>query len=153
MSKELKRIAAIALIFAIVATFMPQQKVFAISESQQRINQQKAAEFDLLCRLVYSEARGESEYGQRLVVDVVLNRVDSDEFPNTIEEVICEKDQFAPVSTGVIYSAEPSQELRVLVFMEMKARSNSEVIYFRTNSYHDCGTPLFPEGNHFFSAL
>lgn len=152
MSKELKRIAAIALMLAIVATFTPQQ-VFAISESQQQINQQKAVEFDLLCKLVYAEARGESEYGQRLVVDVVLNRVDSDKFPNTIEEVIYEEDQFTPVSTGVIYSAEPSQELRVLVFKEMQARSNSEVIYFQTKAYHNCGTPLFPEGNHYFSAL
>lgn len=45
-------------------------------------------ERETLARLVYLEARGQSYLGQKAVVEVVLNRVLSDEFPNTIDDVI-----------------------------------------------------------------
>lgn len=42
----------------------------------------------MLARLLWTEARGESIECQRAVVSVVFNRVKSDAFPNSIEEVI-----------------------------------------------------------------
>jgi len=45
------------------------------------------AELECLAKTVYFEARGESEQGQRAVAAVVLNRVKSLEFPDTICEV------------------------------------------------------------------
>lgn len=53
-------------------------------------------ERETLARLVYLEARGQSYLGQKAVVEVVLNRVLSDEFPNTIDDVIYQKNQFSP---------------------------------------------------------
>ena len=47
-----------------------------------------AAEMDCLAKTVYFEARGESEKGQRAVAAVVLNRVKSSRFPDTICEVV-----------------------------------------------------------------
>lgn len=57
---------------------------------------------NLLSRLVYSEARGESYTGQVAVAAVVLNRVRSSSFPNTISGVIYERGAFDAVSDGQI---------------------------------------------------
>lgn len=63
-----------------------------------------------LSRVISAESRGESFQGQLAVGSVVMNRVASDEFPDTIREVVFDcKDgvQFEPVSNGTIYD-EPS---------------------------------------------
>ncbi len=57
---------------------------------------------NLLSRLVYSEARGETYTGQVAVAAVVLNRVRSSSFPNTISGVIYERGAFDAVSDGQI---------------------------------------------------
>ncbi|TXC91504.1 LysM peptidoglycan-binding domain-containing protein [Metabacillus litoralis] len=63
-------------------------------------------EMDLLARLVHAEAKGEPYAGKVAVATVVLNRVDSSLFPNTINGVIYQKDQgyyaFSPVKNGAI---------------------------------------------------
>lgn len=55
---------------------------------------------DLLARLINGEARGESYKGQVAVGAVVLNRVKSSQFPNTIPAVIYQKGQFSCVTDG-----------------------------------------------------
>lgn len=57
---------------------------------------------DLLARLVNAEAKGEPHEGKVAVASVILNRVASDKFPDTIKDVIYEKGQFTPVSNGAI---------------------------------------------------
>ena len=57
---------------------------------------------NLLARLVYGEARGEPYAGQVAVAAVVLNRVKSSSFPNTIAGVIYQKGAFTAVSDGQI---------------------------------------------------
>lgn len=56
-----------------------------------------------LSRAVYGEARGESYEGQVAVAAVILNRVDSPDFPNTVKEVIFEPLAFTAVADGQIY--------------------------------------------------
>lgn len=60
------------------------------------------AEKDLLARLVHAEAAGEPYAGKVAVAVVVLNRVSSSKFPNTINGVIYQKGQFTPVANGAI---------------------------------------------------
>ena len=57
-------------------------------------------EMDLLARAVYSEARGEPEVGQVAVAAVILNRLEDDEFPNTISGVIFQPLAFTAVADG-----------------------------------------------------
>ena len=57
---------------------------------------------NLLARLIYGEARGESYTGQVAVGAVVLNRVKSSSFPNTISGVIYQSGAFDAVSDGQI---------------------------------------------------
>lgn len=56
----------------------------------------------LLARLIYGEARGESYVGQVAVGAVVLNRIKSASFPNTMSGVIYQKYAFTAVDDGQI---------------------------------------------------
>lgn len=66
----------------------------------------------LLARLVYAEARGESYKGKVAVAAVVLNRVRSSAFPNTISGVIYQSNAFESVSNGSINKTPDSDCLR-----------------------------------------
>ena len=57
-------------------------------------------ELDMLAAIIQCEAEGESYKGKVAVGAVVLNRVRSKDFANTIEGVIKEKGQFSPVASG-----------------------------------------------------
>ena len=59
-------------------------------------------DLNLLARLVYGEARGEPYSGQVAVAAVVLNRVRSSSFPNSVSGVIYQKGAFDVVSDGQI---------------------------------------------------
>ncbi|MFB3167897.1 cell wall hydrolase [Neobacillus sp. 179-C4.2 HS] len=59
-------------------------------------------EIDLLARLVRAEAQTEPLEGKIAVACVVLNRVESSQFPDTIKEVIYAPGQFQPVQNGQI---------------------------------------------------
>ena len=60
------------------------------------------SDIQLLARLIYAEARGESYTGQVAVGAVVLNRVKSSSFPNTISGVIYQPYAFTCVNDGQI---------------------------------------------------
>jgi N-acetylmuramoyl-L-alanine amidase len=62
------------------------------------------ADRKLLAQLVHAEAGGEPFAGKVKVAKVVLNRVSSPEFPDTIRGVIMEPKQFTPVKTGAIHN-------------------------------------------------
>lgn len=69
-------------------------------------------ELMLMARAIHAEARGESFLGQVAVGAVIVNRVHSPFFPNTVREVIMQRNrhtfQFTPVSNGTI-NLEPDQ--------------------------------------------
>lgn len=69
------------------------------------------SDLNLLAHLVYAEARGESYTGQVGVAAVVLNRVKSSSFPNTVAGVIYQSGAFSVVSDGQI-NLEPNQTAR-----------------------------------------
>ncbi len=61
-----------------------------------------STDLNLLARVVYGEARGEPYTGQVAVAAVVLNRVKSSSFPNTIAGVVYQSGAFDCVSDGQI---------------------------------------------------
>ena len=71
-----------------------------------------SADHRLLSRLVYAEARGETYKGQVAVAAVVLNRVASASFPNTISGVIFQSGAFSCVSNGSINNTPDSTAVR-----------------------------------------
>ncbi len=61
-----------------------------------------SSNLNLLARVVYGEARGEPYKGQVAVAAVVLNRVKSSSFPNTVSGVVYQSGAFTAVSDGQI---------------------------------------------------
>lgn len=68
------------------------------------------SDLEILAKIIYAEARGESYQGKVAVGAVILNRVRSSKYPNTIKEVVFAPKQFSPVGSGTYYSAKPSEE-------------------------------------------
>jgi len=62
-----------------------------------------------LSRIIYSESGNQPLMGKLAVGNVVMNRVASPAFPNTIKAVLFQKNQFSPASSGSIYR-EPNEE-------------------------------------------
>lgn len=109
-------------------------------------------EIELIARITWCEAGAECEEGKRLVIDTILNRVDSDHFPDSIEGVIFQPNQFSPVSNGAFDKAEVREDIYQLVLEELESRTDDDVVFFRAGRYHKWGTPLFQVGNHYFSS-
>lgn len=107
----------------------------------------------LIAQMTMAEAEGESEYGQRLVIDTILNRVDSSTFPDTVYDVLYQPYQFSSIKDGRFARCHVKKELYELVVEEVHNRTNHDVIFFRTGHYSKYGTPLFKEDSHYFNSL
>ena len=92
-------------------------------------------DIELLALVTLAEAEGESELGRRLVIDTVLNRVDNKKFPNTISEVIYQKNQFTSMHNGRCNRVTVTDEARALVKEELNNRTNTAVLYFTSGKY------------------
>ena len=86
-----------------------------------------------LSRIISAESRGESLEGQIAVGNVVLNRMRSSEFPDTVYDVIFDKKfgvQFTPVSNGTVYDdPAPMSVIAAKICLEGYSLSDS-IIYF-----------------------
>ena len=78
------------------------------SSSSSGSSSNNSSNVNLLARLIHGEARGETYTGQVAVGAVVLNRVKSSKFPNTISGVIYQSGAFDAVSDGQINMAPDS---------------------------------------------
>lgn len=118
------------------------------------------SDYNVLLRIVQAEAGGCDMKGKILVANVILNRVESDEFPDTITDVVYEKRQFSPVSNGSINRCKVEEETveavdralagedyseGALFFMNRRASSGSNVRWFDTHLDY-----LFQHGGHEF---
>ena len=106
---------------------------------------------DLMARCIEAEAGNQSSLGKRLVADVILNRVQSEAFPDSIEGVVNQPGQFSVVSNGSIDKAVPSDETMEAVISELNERIDKEIIYFKTGGYPEYGEPVTNVEAHYFS--
>ncbi len=131
-----------------------------------RIYEVSEEDYDALLRLVEAEASGEDIKGKLLVANVVLNRVKSGAFPDTIKEVIYQRQngraQFSPVATGKIDRVAVSEETVEAVERALCGEDESAgALYFVAPAYADAGnhqwfrdnlTLLFSyEGHEFYA--
>lgn len=110
-----------------------------------------AAELELLALVVEAEAGNQDLYGKQLVIDVILNRVDSPGFPNSITKVILQPRHFSTIWDGAAYRAEPTQETYEAIESELLHRRNSEILFFTSEGFSEYGTPWRKVGGHYFS--
>lgn len=98
-----------------------------------------AKESYLLARIAMAEAEGCNIQTKTLIIMCVLNRVQSDEFPNTIEEVIFQENQFSPIDNGRWDRVEPNEDCyeAVRIVMEAKYDYSGGAIYFENCADED----------------
>ena len=107
-------------------------------------------DMDLIYRVVMSEAGGDGVLSQKGVTTVIINRLLSPRFPDTIPEVI--DGQFSTHNNGA-----PTEEVRRSVNIALLDYGTRRQIlpyqcyYFRAGHYHNFGLPYCQLGNNFFS--
>lgn len=106
---------------------------------------------EILARITYVEAGNQDLTGKRYVVDVVLNRVDSNEFPDTIEGVIFQDNQFAVIKNGAFEKAAGNitEECYEAVKLEYENRLNDDILYF-SRGKSPYATNHFKHQDHWF---
>lgn len=121
-----------------------------VAEVSTRYSAMEVTEQDIetMARLVYLEARGESFAGQRMVAEVVLNRVLHEAFPDTIQAVIFQSGQFSPA--GLISSTEPEEEQYKAVRAALAETpiTDSDVVFFSRAGFNN--KVFATVGNHVF---
>ena len=140
----------------------------ALEEERRREEEKKAAsrkavsddDYQVLLRIVQAEAGVCDEKGKILVANVVLNRVKSQEFPDSVRSVVYEPSQFSPVSDGSINSVKVTAETIECVDRALDGEDYSNgALYFmnrrgsrsRAVSWFDSHlTYLFRHQNHEF---
>lgn len=121
-------------------------------------------DLEVLLRIVEAEAGCEDEDGKLLVANVILNRMMDDAFPDTVTEVVFQREngvsQFSPVADGRYYEVVISKETIRAVSRALKGEDISEgALYFAAREYADSDrmkwfderlTYLFVHGRHEF---
>lgn len=121
-------------------------------------------DYEALLRIVEAEAGCEDQNGKLLVANVVLNRVNSAKFPNTVWDVVMQKEQgvaqFSPTVDGRYQSVSVSEDTKEAVERALYGEDISEgALYFCAREKADSGklqwfdqklTRLFAYGNHEF---
>ena len=120
----------------------------ACKEKDYILNQ---SEIDLISRVVMAEAEGEPLEGKIYVIDTIFNRIDSDKFPNTVHDVIYQKNQFTSIWNGRFDRCEKNEQLDEIIIKEYYNRTNNEIVFFTAGEYGQYGIPAFKVGNHYFS--
>ena len=113
-------------------------------------------ELELLAAVVEAEAGNQDMTGKRLVVDVVLNRVDSPLFPDTITEVLEQPGQFSTMWNGAVEEAgwHMQEDDYTAVMMEVTGvRLDYDIYYFTAGEYNASCKPAYIHGDHFFGYL
>ena len=94
---------------------------------------------EILCRIVEAEAGTEDEKGRILVANVVMNRVESSRFPDTVKGVVFQKSgglyQFSPVANGRYYRVTVSEETRKAVEKVLRGKDESQGALYFVNRY------------------
>ena len=112
---------------------------YNVSEREERIILSDE-DYEVLLRIVEAEAGGEDEEGKMLVANVVLNRVNNDKFPDTVKEVVFQREkgraQFSPVYNGRYERVKISEGTKQAVERVLSGEDISQgALYFAARKY------------------
>lgn len=125
-------------------------QVFVKSNKVDLSNEEFCDALETLAKCVEAEAGNQDLYGKRLVVDVILNRVDSKRFPDNIEDVISQKYQFSTYWNGSMDRIEPSEQTFEAVRMELEERTDENILFFTAGNYNTYCVPAYKYKDHYF---
>lgn len=115
-----------------------------------------ADEEEILLKVAMAEAEGESTEGKALVMLVVLNRVLSNDFPDSIEDVVFQESQFSvTMDGGRYYTTTPNEDCyEALELVKYGWDESQGVLFFEScdrASWHSRNLEfLYQVGNHRF---
>lgn len=135
-----------------------QDSTIPLVESIVEANKRKTAltedELLLLLKVVSAEARGESQEAQYNVACVILNRMESERFPNTLEEVVTQSGQFSCVASGAINYVPITESVLQAVLNAVDDNTvDPDVLWFRSDYYHSFSNRAYQLGRMFFSRI
>ena len=121
-------------------------------------------DYEALLRIVEAEAGGEDQNGKLLVAHVVLNRVNNERFPDTVWDVVMQREkgiaQFSPTVDGRYQNVDVSEDTVEAVERALYGEDISQgALYFCAREKADSDrlkwfdrklTRLFSYGNHEF---
>lgn len=142
-------------------TIIPEIEVPELTNAPQKEKQSSSMSFNteetyLLAKMAMAEAEDQDTEGKALVILVIINRVLSNKFPDSVEEVIFQKGQFSPISNGRFDKVEPNKDCWKAIDLVMKTRwdESSGALYFESESastwHRDNLQFLFQHGDHIF---
>ncbi len=100
-----KLVTVIVAGFALCLMFSLPCEAAATTKATTKEKKYTAKELRYMTSIIYCEARGESYAGKKAVGIVVMNRVRSKKFPNSVKKVIYQSGQFSPVRNGSLSCA------------------------------------------------
>lgn len=129
-----------------------QKEIDIVQASEDDIQEEQYCDsLEMMAACVEAEAGNQGLYGKRLVADVILNRVDSDRFPNDIVSVISQRNQFSTYFDGAMDRVtEPSEETIKAVQMELEHRIDTKILFFTAGGFNPYCKPAYKYKDHYF---
>lgn len=117
----------------------PKTSTYSSPETNNKTETKAYSENDLywLSRIISAESKGESMQGKLAVGTVIMNRVKSSEFPNTVKEVIFDAKhgvQFTPTQNKTIYDTPSSESVEAAKRVLLGYRTSTKILYFVNES-------------------
>ncbi len=104
-------------------------------------------DYQVLLKIVEAEAGVCDRKGKILVANVILNRVKSDEFPDSVTGVVYQPSQFSPVSNGSINTCKVSSDTKESVDRALKGEDYSQgALFFMNRSASRSGAVSWFDG-------
>lgn len=109
-------------------------------------------DMELVAQLVEAEAGNQCFDGKCAIVDVLLNRLESPDFPNTMEEVIFQEGQFSVITNGAFDKAAwnmQESDYKAVAY-EYEMHSNKTWLYFNNTENVSGSGEICQIGDHYF---
>ena len=135
---------------------IPAVQIKSTTQQKREVISITSDEMLLLSKLVTGEARGESYEGQVAVAAVVINRVKDSRFPNSIKDVIYQKNAFSVVKDGSINMQPTENAYKAAEEALYGLDPTDKAIYFWNPEIATCQwirtlDPYMRIGNHVFA--
>ena len=117
---------------------IPEEKVVQVFNHNDSLIYLTKEDLDLMAKIVYAESKGEPYEGKVAVASVILNRVLSPGFPNSVKEVIFQENAFSCVVNGEI-NVLPTEECYNAVYDAIEGNDpTNEALFFYNPDIATC---------------
>ena len=106
-----------------------EEEEIPLTEQANFINNLTDEEIDLICRIAYKEAGNQCEDGKRAVIEVIINRVMQEKFPDTVYGVLSASGQFSTWARKDEVSQENIDKMKEILYIVRDAQESAFVKY------------------------